>query len=40
MAAPAHPSACHGLLPSEAWPGPFAARAEAALRQVLDEARR
>ncbi len=37
VAAPAHPSACHGLLPSEAWPGPVAARAEAALRKVLDE---
>jgi PAS domain S-box-containing protein len=35
--AAADPSACHGLLPSEAWPGPVAARAEAALRRVLDE---
>src|SRR5581483_3519769 len=33
----ADPSACHGLLPSEAWPAPVAARAEAALRRVLDE---
>jgi PAS domain S-box-containing protein len=37
VAAPAHPSACHGLLPSEAWAGPVAARAEAALRKVLGE---
>src|SRR5919108_2634598 len=31
------PSGFHGLLPSEAWPGPAGARAEAALRQVLDQ---
>jgi PAS domain S-box-containing protein len=37
--APADPAACHGLLPSEAWPGPVGARAEAALRKVLDEGR-
>jgi PAS domain S-box-containing protein len=37
VAAPAHPSACHGLLPSEAWAGPVAARAEAALRKVLGD---
>jgi PAS domain S-box-containing protein len=36
-AAPMEPSACQGLLPSEAWPGPVAARAEAALRKVLGE---
>jgi PAS domain S-box-containing protein len=35
--APADPSACHGLLPSEVWPGPVAARAEAALGKVLSE---
>jgi len=34
---PADPSACHGLLPSEAWPAPVASRAEAALRKVLAE---
>ena len=34
---PADPSACHGLLPSQAWPAPVASRAEAALRKVLDE---
>src|SRR5690348_17229896 len=33
----ADPSACHGLLPSEAWPAPVASRAEAALRKVLAE---
>jgi PAS domain S-box-containing protein len=33
----ADPSACHGLLPSEAWPAPVASRAEAALRKVLTE---
>jgi PAS domain S-box-containing protein len=36
-AAPVEPSACRGLLPSEAWPGPVATRAEAALRKVLGE---
>jgi len=35
--AAADPSACHGLLPSQAWPEHVAVRAEAALRQVLDE---
>ena len=33
----ADPSACRGLLPSEAWPGQVAVRAEAALRTVMDE---
>src|SRR5690349_13022903 len=33
----ADPSACRGLLPSEAWPAPVASRAEAALRKVLAE---
>ncbi len=36
-AAPMEPSACRGLLPSQAWPGPVAARAEAALRRVLEK---
>jgi len=31
------PSECRGLLPSEAWPQDVAARAENALRKVLDE---
>ncbi len=37
--APAHldPSGWAGLLPSQAWPEPIAARAERALRQVLSE---
>jgi PAS domain S-box-containing protein len=33
----ADPSACHGLLPSVAWPAPVASRAVAALRKVLAE---
>ena len=35
--AAADPAACHGLLPSQAWPEHVAVRAEAALRKVLDE---
>ena len=31
------PSGCQGLLPSQAWPPDVAARAENALRKVLDE---
>jgi len=34
---PDEPSAWAGLLPSQAWPGPLGARAEAALRKVLDQ---
>jgi PAS domain S-box-containing protein len=33
----AEPSGLHGLLPSQAWPEPAGAQAEAALRQVLDD---
>jgi PAS domain S-box-containing protein len=33
----AEPSGLHGLLPSQAWPGPAGVRAEAALRRVLDD---
>jgi PAS domain S-box-containing protein len=33
----AEPSGLHGLLPSQAWPEPAGAQAEAALRRVLDD---
>jgi PAS domain S-box-containing protein len=38
-ASPSAPACCAGLLPSEAWPEPVAARAEAALRKVFSEGR-